>query len=391
VNLDDCINIDDLRRMAKRRVPKLVYDFIEGGVDDEHGLERNEDSFLRRPLMPRYLVDVNQRDQSIELFGRRYSSPFGIAPTGGVGNYRRGGDLMLAEAARDADVPFIMSGTSNASMEDMAAVAPEHGWYQVYAARDWSITEDMVRRAIALKLPALVVTVDVPTRVNRERNRRNGFARPLKLSLATKLDALRYPSWLSDYVRFGIAPMPNWAPYTTAGASNDDVVGFAAGQTPAPVKWDDLLRIRELWTGPLIVKGIMRVDDALRLADAGIDGLMVSNHGARQLDRAPAPLDVLPGIVDAVGERMTVMLDGGIRRGSDIFTALCLGAKFVFLGRATLYGVVAGGKPGAVRALKFLHDELDLVMGQIGCPSLDQVGRDFVEWDPDELKRNRVT
>ena len=388
MNLDDCINVDDLRRMAKRQVPKIVYDFIEGGVDDEHGLDRNEDAFRRRPLIPRYMVDVNKRDQSYELFGRRYASPFGIGPTGGVGNYRRGGDLMLAEAARAADVPFIMSGTSNASMEEMAKVAPEHGWYQVYAARDWSITEDMIRRAIALELPALVVTVDVPTRVNRERNRRNGFGRPLKLSLATKIDALRYPGWLLNYLRNGIAPMPNWAPYATPGASNDDVVSFAAGQTPAPVKWDDMLRIRELWPGPLSVKGIMRADDAIRLADAGIDGVMVSNHGARQLDRAPAPLDVLPSIVDAVGDRMTVMLDGGIRRGSDIFTALCLGADFVFLGRATLYGVVAGGTAGATCALGFLRNELDLVMGQIGCPSLDQVGRDFVDWDPDALRRN---
>jgi L-lactate dehydrogenase (cytochrome)/(S)-mandelate dehydrogenase len=388
MNLDACVNLDDLRRRAKRRLPRVIYDFIEGGVDDEDGLARNEDAFRRRPLVPRCMVDVSSRDQRAGIFGRTYDSPFGIAPTGGIGNYRRGGDLMLAAAARRANIPFILSGAATASMEEVAGVAPEHGWYQLYGARDRAISEDMIRRADALGFPVLVVTVDVPVGSNRERNRRNGFGRPLKLSLASKLDALRRPLWFKDYLRHGIAMLPNWAPYAPAGASAEQVAEFVAGQVPWHTTWNDLARFRELWPRRLVVKGILRADDALRAASEGVDGVIVSNHGARQLDRAPSALDVLPDVAAAVGERMTVMLDGGIRRGSDVLIALALGARFVFLGRPTLYGVVAGGEAGACRAVEILRREMDLVMAQIGCPVARDMGPDFVTLDADGLRAN---
>ena len=388
MNIDKCINLDDLRVLAKRRVPKLVYDFIEGGVDDEEGLERNESAFARRSLVPRYMVDISTLDQSVPLFGRTWSSPYGIAPTGGIGNYRRGGDLMLMRAAREANIPFIMSGAATASMEDMAREAPEHGWYQMYTAKDRSISEDMIRRAADLGIPALVVTVDVPVHSNRERNRRNGFGRPLKLTLGTKLDALRRPLWLRDYMRHGFAMLENWKPYAPEGASALEVGEFMAGQVPANVTWADIERFRALWPRTLILKGVMRTDDALRAAEVGVDGLMVSNHGARQLDRAPSPLDVLPALDAAVGDRMALMLDGGVRRGADVLIALASGAKFVFLGRPTLYGAVAGGPAGAVKAVDLLRDEIAKVMAQIGCPSLDRLGPDFLHWDPEETARN---
>ena len=388
MNLDSCINLDDLRVLAKRRIPKVVYDFIEGGCDDEDGLDRNEDAFKRRPLVPRYMVDVNVRDQSTEIFGQRFASPFGIAPTGGIGNFRRGSDIMLARAAAAANVPFIMSGVATGAMEEMVRVAPNNSWYQVYVARERSITDDMARRAEALGISTLVLTVDVPSRVNRERNRRNGFGRPLRLSLMSKLNALKNPGWLHDYLRYGVANLPNWTQYAPAGASADDVVGYVAEQMPCPVLFDDVVRLRKLWPRNLVVKGIMRVDDAIRAADAGVDGIMVSNHGARQLDRAPSPLDVLPAIVEAVGDRVTVMFDGGIRRGADVVTALCLGAQFVFLGRPTLYGVVAGAEAGATKALDILRDETDLVMCQIGAPTISDLARDYIEWDPEAMLRN---
>ena len=338
MDLDSAINLDDLRKIAKRRLPKVIYDFIEGGVDDEHGLERNEDAFRESPLLPRYLVDVSSRDQSRELFGRTYSSPFGIAPTGGIGLYRYGGDMMLARAARDANVPFVMSGAATASMEELAEVAPEHGWFQLYMAKDKAISDDMVRRAETLGLSTLVITVDVPSGANRERNKRNGFGRPLKLSIGAKLDALRRPQWLKDYLEHGRSTFPNWRQYAPESARNDpDAMGdFVTAQVRAPLTWADIERYRELWPRNLVLKGIMRVDDALRAADLGVDGLMVSNHGARQLDRAPSPLKMLPLIDAAVGDRVTLMLDSGIRRGSDALIALCLGARFVFLGRGTL-------------------------------------------------------
>ena len=389
MKVDDAINFDDLRKLAKKRLPKIIYDFIEGGVDDEHGLDRNESAFHNRPLVPRYLVDTSSRSQTAELFGRTYDSPFGIAPTGGIGNYRRGGDMMLAAAAREANIPFIMSGAATAPMEELAKVAPDHGWYQLYFAKNRSISEDMVRRADDLGLNALVITVDVPVSSNRERNRRNGFGRPLKLSLGSKLDALRRPHWLKDYMQHGIARISNWEKYADPGMSADDLAGFVASEIHGNLTWKEIENFRKLWPRTLILKGIMRPDDAIRAAELGVDGLMVSNHGARQLDRAPSPLDVLPAIDAAVGDRMTLMLDGGVRRGTDVLIALCLGAKFVFLGRPTLYGTIAGGQAGAAKAVDILQREIDLVLTQIGCPTLAQLGPDFVQWDTDDLRRNR--
>jgi (S)-mandelate dehydrogenase len=388
MNIDSCINLEDLRILAKRRVPKLIYDFIEGGVDDEHGLSQNECAFRSRALVPRYMVDISTLDQTTELFGRTYSSAYGIAPTGGIGNYRRGGDMMLARAARDANIPFILSGAATASMEEMAAEAPEHGWYQLYTAKDRSISEDMIRRADDLGIPVLVVTVDVPTSSNRERNRRNGFGRPLKLSIGTKLDALRRPFWMRDYLQHGIAMVPNWQKYAPPGSTADGVGEFMATQLPTSLTWKDIENFRKLWPRPLVLKGVMRVDDATRAAELGVDGLIVSNHGARQLDRAPPALDVLPALDAAVGDRLTLMMDGGVRRGADVLVALASGAKFVFMGRPTLYGAIAGGDAGAAKAVQIVRDEINKVMAQIGCPSLRQVGPEFLHWGQEDFGRN---
>ncbi len=386
MNIDNCVNLDDLRVLAKRRVPKLVYDYIEGGADGEDGLRRNEDAFRRRCLVPRYMVDVSTLDRTVELFGRTWSSPYGIAPTGGIGNFRHGGDTMLWRAARDANIPFVMSIVATASMEDMAREAPEHGWYQLSAAKDRSISEDMIRRAADLGIPALVVTVDAPVHSNRERNRRNGLDG--KITLGTKLNALRHPLWLKDYMKHGSAMLENWRPYAPAGSNAKQVDEFVAGQRPTGLTWSDIERFRALWPRTLIVKGVLRADDALRAAEVGADGLIASNHGARQLDRAPSPLDVLPALDAAVGDRVALMMDGGVRRGADILIALASGAKFVFLGRPTLYGAVAGGAAGAVKAVDILCDEIDKVMAQIGCPSLDQLGPEFLHRHPENAGRN---
>ena len=386
----DAVNIEDLCRLAKRRLPKIAYDFIEGGVEDEDGLGRNEQVFRQHRIVPRYLVDVSEVSQKTELFGRTYDSPFGISPTGLAGLYRHGADLMLAAAAKAANIPFVMSGAATASIEALAKLAPEHGWYQLYAARDKKISADMIRRADDAGLSTLVLTVDVPAHSKRERNIRNGFQRPLKLSLRTRLDALRHPGWLADYLRHGMPMFENWVPYAGEGASADEVAAFVTSQTTAPLTWADVEKFRRLWPGNFVLKGIMHPDDAFRASELGVDGIVVSNHGARQLDRAPSPLEVLPAINAAVGDKMTLMLDSGVRRGADALIALCLGAKFVFLGRATLYGASAGGTAGAARAIEILHDEIDLNMRQIGCPELKYLGPELLLWsDPEELRRNR--
>ena len=378
MKIEDAVNIDDLRRLAKRRLPRIAFDFIEGGVEDEHCLTENEKSFARHRLVPRYMVDIARRDQSTALFGQSFASPFGIAPTGLAALFRADADLILAKAAAAANIPFIMSGASTASIEAAAAVAPAHTWYQLYAARDRKISADMIRRASDANLSTLVLTVDVPVSSKRERNMRNGFELPLKLKWLKSLEALMHPLWIADYLRRGIPRFDNWAPYAPPGASAKEIAAFVARQIPCSVTWRDLEEFRRLWPRRLVIKGIMHPDDAVQAAQMGVDGIMVSNHGGRQLDQAPAALEMLPAISAAVGDKLTVMLDSGVRRGGDILTALCLGARFVFVGRATLYGTAAAGFNGAQKAIDILRKEIDLVMAQIGCPSLAGICPDFL-------------
>ena len=388
--MNGVVNIEDLKKLAKKRLPKIAFDFIEGGTDDEVGLVTNEQAFRQARIVPRYLVDVSVRDQSATLFGRTYSSPIGIAPTGLAGLFRRGADLMLAKAARDANVPFIMSGSSTGSIEALGKLAPDHGWYQLYSAKDQAISEDMIKRVADAGLKTLVFTVDVPEGSNRERNVRNGWGRPLKLSWSTKLEALEHPAWMLEWLRHGTPYFDNWAKYAPPGASAEVVADLVAYNNRAPMTWKHVERYRELFKGNFVLKGIMHPDDAIRAHSLGVDGIMVSNHGARQLDNAPSPLHVLPAIRDAVGDKMTLMFDGGVRRGLDALIAICMGAKFVFQGRPTLYGVTAGGVQGAAKALGIFRREIDVSMAQMGATKISDLGPHFLMWkDEEDLRRNR--
>ena len=389
MNLDRAINIEDLRKLAKRRLPRIAFDFIEGGLEDERGLARNEDAFARFDLVPRYGVDVTAPDQATTLFGRAYSGPLGIAPTGLASLFRPGADLMLAAAAKAANVPFIMSGAGTGLIEDLGKLAPQHGWYQLYAAKERSISEDMIRRAGDAGLSTLVITVDVPVNSKRERNLRNGFTRPLRMTFKTRLEALRHPGWLAEFLRTGMPVFSNWKQYARPGSSASEIADFVAEQTPSPLLWRDIEAFRRLWPGKLVIKGIMHPDDAERCAALGCDGVIVSNHGGRQLDKSPASIEVLPAVAAAVGDRMTVMFDSGIRRGSDAIVALCLGARYVFVGRPTLYGAAAGGTAGAARALAIFKDEIGRTMVQMGAPGIASLGPQFLTWQqPDDLRRN---
>jgi L-lactate dehydrogenase (cytochrome)/(S)-mandelate dehydrogenase len=397
MRVDQAVNIEDLHRMAKRRLPKIAFDFIEGGLEDEHGLERNTSAFQKHQLLPRYLVDVSKRDQTKTIFGQTFSSPFGISPTGGAGLFRDRADLMLAEAARDTNIPYIMSGASNDSIEAAAGIAGRNHWYQLYAARRPEINADLIRRAADAGSDALVLTVDTPVSSKRERNIRNGFAnirgglfQAFSLKPSILAEALTHPGWIVEYLkRGGGTPMlQNWQPYAPTGASAEEVYKFTSSVRPFTAQtWRDLEAYRKLFPRALVAKGIMDPRDALRALDVGCDGVLVSNHGGRQLDQAPGSLDVLPAIKAAVGDKMTILLDSGVRRGADILIALCLGADFCFFGRPTLYGAAAGGLAGVKKAIDIFQGEIDLVMGQIGCPSLDQLGPDFL-WTPD-WPRNR--
>src|SRR5579863_3895336 len=392
MRIDQAVNIEDLHRMAKRRLPKIAFDFIEGGLEDERGLERNTSAFHKHQLLPRYLVDVSTRDQSQTIFGHKFSSPFGISPTGGAGLFRYGADLMLAEAAHEANIPYITSGASNDSIEGAGRVAGSNAWYQLYAAKQPEINADLIKRAADAGLGALVLTVDTPVGGKRERNIRNGFSnirgglfQALSLKPSILLEAMSHPGWIVEYLkRGGGTPMlGNWQAYAPPGSDAEEVYKFASSVRPFNAQtWRDLETYRKLFPRALVVKGIMSPLDAQRALDVGCDGILVSNHGGRQLDQSPGSLDVLPAIKEAVGDKVTILLDSGVRRGADILIALALGADFVTFGRPTLYGAAAGGLAGVKKAIDIFRGEIDLVMGQIGCPSLDQLGPDFL-WQED--------
>lgn len=368
MNLKKVINLDDFRRLAKRKLPRIAFDFIDGGADDDVCLARNRQAFQAWQLLPRYLTDVSRRDQSVVLFGHRYDSPIGISPTGMGGLFRLGADAMLAAAAGKLNVPYLLSSASNLALDEAMQIAHDNVWFQMYATSNADINTDLVRRAAQAQVPVLVVTVDVPVNANRERNRRNGFSRPFRLTPSVMLDAVTHPAWLVRYLRVGGLPMlSNWQPYAPQGASADDVADLYGTLTPAPMTtWALLQDIRATWKKPLVIKGILHPDDATRAAEIGVDGVIVSNHGGRQLDAAPSPVQMLPAIVRAVGDRLTVMLDSGIRRGSDLVIGRCLGAHAGFFGRPTLYAVSVAGQAGAEHALGIVRREIDAVLGQIG-------------------------
>lgn len=383
MSVTSAINFDDLKRMAKRRLPKITFDFIEGGVDGEEGIQRNEDAFPQHQLVPKYMVDTSKVDTSVTLFGRRYSQPYGIAPTGGIGLFRPGGDLMLARAAKAANIPFILSGMATVSIEEAAPVAPEHTWFQLYLAKDRRISEDMVQRALDAGFSTLVLTVDIPGSAKRERNLRNGFsvAQPLKPSLVAQVETLLHPFWLADYMRSEGLRCAHWEKYKPEAKSSTEMLAFVGTQMPSPATWEDIAWIRRKWPRTFLVKGVMHPQDAARLASAGVDGIIVSNHGGRQLDRSPAPINVLSAVLEATGGKLPVLYDSGIRRGADIVTALAMGAAFCFVGRWTLYGVVAGGDDGARHSVGMISSEIASVMAQLGAPDLASLGPEFLMWD----------
>jgi (S)-mandelate dehydrogenase len=387
MNIKGAINTDDVAALARRYLPRIAYDFIDGGVDGEGGLVRNRDAFQRYRLVPRYLVDVEKRTQTSTLFGRAYASPFGISPMSIAGFFRPGADLMIARAAAACDVPYIMSSASCSSIEAAVGEAPKNTWFQVYGTRNPEITADLLARAARLNVPVLVLTVDTPVIGKRERNIRNGFRRPMKMTPGVILQGLSRPAWTYRYLTGrGIPLMENWAPYAPPGADAGTVADLYGSQTPAPGQnWDVLRTVRKLWSGPLVVKGILHHDDAQMCVDLGADGILISNHGGRQLDAAPAPIDVLPRIADAVGDKAVLLIDSGFRRGGDIAKALCLGAKAAFIGRPIMFGAAAAGEAGVRKVLDIYRQELGLLMGQmgwtdVGCAGstniLDLQGRD---------------
>ncbi len=358
------INVCDFREAARRRLPRFIFDYVDGGAEDEVALRENRDAFERVKITPRFLNDVSVRDQSIDWFGARLPTPMVLAPTGLNGLLWHNGDIALARAAHRMGIPFALSTASNSSIEDVARNSHGDLWFQLYVMNR-NLADDLVDRAHAANYSHLVLTVDVPLSGRRERDERNGFAMPFKFRPATVVDIIGHPRWLWGVGRRGAPAMANLA---TAVLSDPNAqAALLSRKMDASFGWDDLKRLRDRWPRRLLVKGMLHLDDAKRAVALGVDGVIVSNHGGRQLDSAPASLTALNRFTDIQAPKI---LDGGIRRGSDILKALDAGASAVMVGRAALYGLASDGEDGAAEVLRLLKEELDRTMALAGRSSL---------------------
>jgi (S)-mandelate dehydrogenase len=371
--LDDCYSVDTLRAAARARLPRPIFDFYDGAAEDEITLRDNRAAFQRVKLLPRVLRDVSQVDVSAQLLGKTAALPVAIAPTGAVGFGWRGGDVALARAAARWGIPYTLSTSATASIEEIADRAPGRLWFQAYILQDKERLAQLISRAQAAGYEALVITADLPVGGKRERDLSHGLAFPMKLRPANFFHFARKPAWSLDMLIRRPPTMPSLAGMASLAADRK-AMGSVAGTNYDP-SFDlaGLAKIREQWRGKLIVKGIVHPQDAEAVLALGADALVVSNHGGRQLDTGVATLDALPGIVAAAAGRAPVWIDGGIRRGSDIFKALALGASAVLTGRATLYGVLAGGEPGVDKTLKILRDELERTMRLCGVTAVADI------------------
>ncbi len=379
MNLHDAVNIEDLRTLARRRLPKFIFDYVDGGSEDEVTLRGNRAAFARLRFRPRTLVDVSQRDLRTDILGTPAAFPVIAGPVGLLGFTWRHGDLEMARGAAAAGVPYGLSTVSMHSLEDVARDAGGRLWFQCYVFRDRAVTDAMIRRAAGAGYDTLIITSDFAVPGKRERDWRSGLLPDTKLTLRTKLDVLMHPRWA---LRVGLQH-PTFVNVERELMKGGDAAKFVPLNMFDPaLNWDDLQRFRDQWKGKLLLKGVLRADDAARAVACGVDGVVLSNHGGRQLDSAISAVDALPDVVREIGGRAAIIVDGGIRRGSDIAKAVALGATAVILGRAVTYGVAAGGAAGVVRALDILRDEFDRALALNGCRTPAELSPDLITTVP---------
>jgi len=358
----EILNLHELEALARARLPQLAWDYYASGADDERCVERNLAAYERIALHYRVLVDVSRRDLSTTVLGQRIAMPIAVAPTAFHRLAHRDGELASVRAAGDAGTLFVLSTLSNTAVEEVVAAATGPVWFQLYVYRDRGATEALVRRVEAAGCRALVLTVDAPLLGRRERDVKNRFALPAGLGVEN-LHAAGYQR----------------LPRTTGSVAESGLAAYVSELLDPSLSWDAIEWLRSITSLPVLIKGVVRADDAARAIEHGAAGVVVSNHGGRQLDASPATIDVLPRIVDAVRGRGEVFVDGGVRRGTDVVKALAFGARAVFVGRPVLWGLAAGGRPGVAAALELLRRELDLAFALCGCPDVASVTRDLVE------------
>ena len=371
-----CHNVADLRRIARRRLPRAVFDYVDGGAEDEVTLRRNTESFAGFELVPRVLRDVDEPDLTTTILGTRVALPFALAPTGFTRMVHHEGELAVARAAARAGIPYTLSTMGTRSIERVAAESSGPHWFQLYVWRDRGLAKELIERAKAAGYDALILTVDVPVPGSRERDHRNGFTIPPALGLRTFLDGARHPHWWWRFLTGDVLTFEN---VSDRAATPSGVMAFLTAQFDPSVEWHDIEWMREAWGGPFVLKGIMDPDDARRATEVGVDAMIVSNHGGRQLDESPATIEALPRVIDAVGGRAEVMLDSGIRRGRDIVKALALGARACLVGRAYLYGLGVAGERGVDTAIAMLGDEIRRALQLVGARTIADLDRSMVQ------------
>jgi L-lactate dehydrogenase (cytochrome) len=367
--------VGHMRHCARRNVPHFVFEYMDGGAGADVGIAHNWAALDAVELVPRYGVMPSLPPIEVELFGRRYAAPIGVAPMGGPALAWPGADAAMARAAQRARVPYALSTVGGMTIEEAGALAPDVFWFQLYRLfrNDHALGFDLVRRAEVAGAHVLVLTVDVPVRTTRPREAAVGLGRgPFRPDLRMMLDMLLSPAWLMALMRHGRPKFPNLKPYAPANASVEEVVGFARQEMGGAFTWEEIARYRERWRGPLVLKGILHPADAAKAVAMGVEGIWVSNHGGRQIEALPPAIDVLPAIAAEVGGRATLIMDSGVRSGTDVIRAAALGAQSTFAGKAFLWSLGALGPDGPQHVIDLLMAEARAALGQIGAHSLSE-------------------
>ena len=374
-------NVDDLRKLAKRRLPIGVFDYIDGGAEDEITLRRNVAAYKKVSFKPRVLRDMANIDTSTSLFGRRLAFPLVLAPTGFTRIAHSQGELAVIRAATRAGIPFTLSTMATRSIEECASVAESDTrlWFQIYTWRDRSVVKNLVERAEAAGFEAVCLTVDTAVLGRRERDVRRGFTLPPEVGLGTIIDGMKNPGWTWDFLKADPIRFANVEGVTAIdGSTAVDLAEHMKSQFDPGLSWKDVEWLRSIWKGPILIKGIQTVEDALIAVETGVEAIAISNHGGRQLDEAPAPFDLLPEVAEAVQDRLEIICDGGVRRGSDIVKAVSLGAKAVMAGRPYLYALAACGESGVDHVLDLLHEGVERTMALTGAASVDDLTKELI-------------
>jgi L-lactate dehydrogenase (cytochrome) len=366
--------IEDLRQHARRKVPKMFFDYVEAGSYAQETLRANCADLERIKLRQRVLVDVSRRDLTTSIIGETVPLPLALAPIGLAGMQHRNGEIAACRAAQAAGIPFTLSTMSVCSIEDVAEAVDRPFWFQLYVMKDRGFARSLIERAAAAKCSALMLTIDLPVLGQRHCDVRNGLSVPPEIKIRNVLDIITKTRWAFGMLRAKRKTFGNLAGYARSGTDMKSLSSWIATQFDPTLSWKDVEWIRSLWPGKLILKGVLDVDDARLAAKTGASALVVSNHGGRQLDGAPSSISALPKIVDAVGGEIEVMFDGGIRSGQDLMRALALGARSCLIGRAYIYGLGALGERGVGRAIDFLRKELDVTMALCGVNNVREIG-----------------